>query len=202
MSAADDVAGIVLAGGKARRMGGGDKVLREVAGRPMIAHAIERLRAQVGVLAINANGDPARFAALGLPVVADTVEGYAGPLAGVLAGMRWAQANAKSCRFLASVAGDTPFFPADLVVRLRGEADDRTIALASSGGRAHPVFGLWPLALADDLEKFLRTGETGKVLAFVDRHRRADVDFTATPDPFFNVNTPEDLARADALAAA
>jgi molybdopterin-guanine dinucleotide biosynthesis protein B len=202
-------AGIVLAGGLGRRMGGGDKPLVAVGGRAMLARAVERLAPQVARLAINANGDPERFRAYGLPVVADTVGGFAGPLAGVLAGMRWAKANAVGSRFLLSAAGDTPFFPRDLAARLlaAGSGDEGTIVVARSSGGAHPVFALWPVRLADDLDAFLTGGER-KILAFVDRYRRLDAHFDdvelengAPLDPFFNVNTPADAARAEEIAA-
>ncbi len=207
----NDVAGVILAGGLARRMGGGDKTLVPIGGRPMLAMVIERLAPQVAALAINANGDPARFAEFGLPVIADTISGYAGPLAGILAGMRWAQAEHRQCRYLASVAGDTPFFPADLVARLAegcGGTSD-TIALAASAQGNHPVFGLWPLALADALEAFLTEGDNRKILAFTDRYCRLNVPFDhidlaggETLDPFFNVNAPEDVTRAEAIVLA
>ena len=206
-----DVAGVVLAGGLARRMGGGDKTLKHIAGRPMLAMVIDRIAPQVAALAINANGEPARFAEFDLPVIADTIGGYAGPLAGVLAGMHWAKANHPDCRYLASVAGDTPFFPADLVARLAegcGGTED-TIALAASADGVHPVFGLWPLALADDLEEFLTKGDNRKILAFTDRYVRLNVPFDhieladgETLDPFFNINTPEDVDRAEAIVQA
>jgi len=204
-------AGLILAGGRGSRMGGGDKPLLPVGGRPMLAHVIERLRPQVERLVLNANGDPARFVQYGLPVVADTIEGFAGPLAGILAGMRWSAANLAEARFMVSAAADTPFFPTDLVARLAagcGRYED-TIAIAASPAGAHPVFGLWPVALADDLEQFLATGESGKILAFADRHRRVNVPFDEialpggrTVDPFFNVNTPEDAAKAEHIAIA
>ncbi len=207
----DNVVGVVLAGGLARRMGGGDKTLMLIRGRPMLAMVIERLARQVAALAINANGDPERFAAFGLPVIADTIGGFAGPLAGILAGMRWAKANHPDCRYLASVAGDTPFFPADLVARLAegcGGTDD-TIALAASADGVHPVFGLWPLALADDLEDFLTKGDNRKILAFTDRYVRLNVPFDHVDladgeavDPFFNINAPEDIVRAEAIVQA
>jgi molybdopterin-guanine dinucleotide biosynthesis protein A len=204
-------AGIVLAGGLGRRMGGGDKPLLELGGTPMLARVIERLSPQVERIVINANGDPERFARFGLPVVADTIEGFAGPLAGILAGMRWSQQNLPEARFLVSVAADTPFFPKDLVPRLAEGCgrDEQTIALAASGAGTHPVFGLWPVALADDLEAFLRSGEGGKILKFADRHLRLNVPFDdvvlpdgSAIDPFFNVNTPEDAKRAGEIAAA
>ena len=224
-----NVAGVVLAGGLSRRMGGGDKALLDVAGQPMLERVIDRLRPQVSSLVLNANGDAARFSQFGLPVVADPVEGFAGPLAGVLAGLRWASSFARAQdpgakpvstfaepapdatipQYVVSVAGDTPFFPRDLVARLLDVADGRDrIVLAESDGRVHPVFGLWPVAFAGDLDAFLTAGETRKVLAFVDRHDNARVEFPLTEgaggavDPFFNVNTPEEMAIAEALAHA
>lgn len=204
---ARQTAGCVLAGGLSRRMGGGDKALRMLGGRPMLAHVIDRLRPQVSAMVLNANGDPARFAEFGLPVVCDPIEGFAGPLAGVLAGLRWAQAHAPHARWVASAAADTPFFPTDLVARLAAAADhaEPTIALAASGGHRHPVFGLWPVALADDLETFLRTEETRKVMAWVARHANVEVGFEAVGakglalDPFFNANTPQDMDTAEKL---
>lgn len=211
MTGGAPLAGIVLAGGLARRMGGGDKTLAAIGGRPMLAHIIDRLKPQVGPMALNANGDPARFAAYDLPVVADSVEGFAGPLAGVLAGMDWARASAPECRAIVTVAGDTPFFPRDLAARFADavahESGD-TICLATSGGHNHPVFGLWPVALADDLRGFLARGETRKVLAWVKAHANVRADFGMVDrggqvvDPFFNVNTPEDTAQAEKIAAA
>ncbi|WP_186395821.1 molybdenum cofactor guanylyltransferase MobA [Stappia sp. TSB10GB4] len=201
------LAGCVLAGGLARRMGGGDKPLLPLAGETMLARVIARLRPQVGPLVLNANGEAGRFAGFGLPVVPDPVEGFAGPLAGVLAGLRWAQAHAPEAEGIVSVAGDTPFFPEDLAARLlaaRGVEPGR-IVLARSDGHMHPVFGYWPVCVADSLETFLREGTTRKVLAFVDIHPNASADFTpppGAPDPFFNVNTPEDLKAAEDLVKA
>jgi molybdenum cofactor guanylyltransferase len=210
VSARQPHAGIVLAGGLGRRMGGGDKPLLELRGTPMLARVIERLAPQVERIVINANGDPARFARYGLPVVPDTIDGFAGPLAGILAGMRWSRQNFPEGRFVVSVAADTPFFPNDLVLRLAEGCgrDERTIALAASPAGTHPVFGLWPVALADDLEAFLRSGEGGKILKFADRYLRLNVPFDdivlpdgTAVDPFFNVNTPEDATRAEEIAA-
>jgi molybdopterin-guanine dinucleotide biosynthesis protein A len=206
----EEHAGVILAGGLGRRMGGGDKPLVSVGGRTMLAHVVSRLAPQVARMMVNANGHPARFAAYGLPVVPDPIEGFPGPLAGVLAGMRWTATSLPEASFVVSVAGDTPFFPADLVARLASVAGhERTIALAASSEGAHPVFALWPVALAEDLEAFLRSGESGKILAFVDRYERIDVCFDdialpdgGSADPFFNVNTPKDAARAEEIAAA
>ncbi|MEM6666076.1 MAG: molybdenum cofactor guanylyltransferase MobA [Pseudomonadota bacterium] len=155
------IVGVVLAGGLARRMGGGDKPMTEIAGRPMLDHVVERLGAQVDAMVLNANGDPQRFAAWNLPVVADSIEGFAGPLAGVLAGLEWAAVHRPEARAVVSVAGDTPFFPTDLVKRFDAATnhDITAIALAASKGYAHPVFGLWPVECADDLRAFLEAGE-------------------------------------------
>jgi molybdopterin-guanine dinucleotide biosynthesis protein A len=198
------IAGIVLAGGLSRRMGGGDKCLAVLAGRPILAHIIARARPQVTALALNANGDPARFAGFGLPVAADSVADFAGPLAGVLAGLDWACATLPRCTHVASFAGDAPFLPLDLVARLAAALADGShdLACAASGGRTHPVFGLWPVALRDDLRRALEEQAIRKVDAWTSRHRLATVDFAATPvDPFFNTNRPEDLAEAELLAS-
>lgn len=195
------VAGVLLAGGLARRMGGGDKCLLELRGRPMLAHAIDRLTPQVAALAINANGDPTRFAAFALPVLPDLVEGFAGPLAGVLTGMVWAREQVPEATWLVTAATDTPFFPTDLVERLCAAAGDAEVAFAASGGRTHPVFGLWRLALLDDLRLALTEEDERKIDRFAGRYRVAEVDFPLRPfDPFFNVNRPEDLAAVAMLS--
>lgn len=191
----------ILAGGQSRRMGGGDKTLIDLGGKPMLARIIDRLSPQTGRIVLNANGDPTRFADFGFPVVADPVGDYAGPLAGILAGLSFAREHAPGVRYVVSVAGDTPFFPKNLVSRLRNAvpADRPVIALASSHDRLHPVFGLWPAALADDLHDWLSSGQSGKVLAFVDRHDSVEVSFDDDEtgmDPFFNANRPEDLETA------
>jgi molybdopterin-guanine dinucleotide biosynthesis protein A len=204
-----ETAGIILAGGLSRRMGGGDKSLGMLDGRPLMERVVGRIRPQVSALAINANGDPSRFAGFGLPLVPDTVEGFAGPLAGVLAGIEWAARNTGADRLL-TVAGDTPFFPTDLAVRLAQAVSRRpqSIALASSGGRNHPTFALWPIGLADDLRSRLVYHDERRVTAFIERHEHVAVDFplprTADMnyDPFFNINTPQDLAEAERLAQA
>lgn len=212
MSAADHgagplrIGGVILAGGLARRMGGGDKALLEVAGRPLLAHVIERLEPQVEALCLNANGDPARFERFGLPVIADTVPGFAGPLAGVLSGMRWAAA--RGLTHLASAAADTPFFPRDLVACLADAlAPGRPIAMAATedperGLSEHPTFALWPVDLADDLEDALTRGDMRKVIVWTARHGFARVVFDDALYPFFNVNTGDDLAEAERLAEA
>ena len=197
-----DVAGVVLAGGLGRRMGGGDKCLRSLGGGPLIAHAIARARPQVAALLLNVN-DGASAAALrgfGLPIAPDVVAGFAGPLAGILTAMRWARAQAPSCRWLASFAADTPFFPRDLVDRLRAAVADggTEIACAASAGRSHPVFALWPVSLADALERALTLENIRKIDAWTARYVVRKVSFggDADEDPFFNVNTPQDLTRA------
>jgi molybdenum cofactor guanylyltransferase len=196
------IAGIVLAGGQSRRMGGGDKCLRLLAGKPILAHIIERARPQVAALALSANGDPARFAGFDLPVVADSIADFAGPLAGVLAGLDWAAASLPSATHVASFAGDAPFLPRDLVARLAAAlAEGHDLAAAASAGRAHPVFGLWPLARCDDLRRAMAEEGIRKVDQWTARYRLALVDFPAMPvDPFFNANQPEDLAEAEQLA--
>lgn len=188
---------IILAGGRATRMGGGDKCLLDLDGRPILARIVDRLAPQCGPLALNANGDPARFAAFGLPVVADSLPDHPGPLAGILAGMDWA-AGLGADRIL-SVAGDTPFFPADLALRLTQAGEGIVLAASRTAGDqviAHPTFGLWPTALRDDLRAALASGQR-RVRAFAASHGAAAAVWEADPeDPFFNINTPEDLDRA------
>ena len=200
------VAGVILAGGLSRRMGGGDKGLRELGGKPLMQHVIERLSRQAAPLAINANGDASRFAGFGLPVIPDASQEFAGPLAGVLAGMRWAAEVAPGARFIVTAACDTPFFPDGLVAKFLATAGDTypSIVLAMSAGQVHPVFGLWPVALADDLANALASG-TRKVLHWTDRHQHFTTEFPPVnlggklADPFFNANTPDELAEAAAL---
>jgi molybdopterin-guanine dinucleotide biosynthesis protein A len=196
--------GVLLAGGLARRMGGGDKPLRLLAGRPLLDHVIERMRPQVDALVLNANGDPARFAAYGLPVAADSIADFAGPLAGVLAGLDWAAAHRPDCPMVASVATDAPFLPADLVARLMAglAADGADMACAASGGQAHPVIGLWPVRLRDELRHALVAEGIRKVDVWTARYRLATVTFADQPvDPFFNANRPGDLEEAAGLLA-
>ncbi len=195
------IAGVLLAGGQSRRMGGGDKALRLLGGETILARVIARLRPQVARLVLNANGDPARFAGFGLPVVADSVEGFAGPLAGILAGLDWAAANAPGCELVLSAATDAPFLPADLAARLAaGMAAGADLACAASRGQPHPVIGLWPVRLREELRHALVAEGVRKVDVWTARYRLATVDFPAGEvDPFFNANRPEDLAAAEAL---
>ena len=196
------IAGVLLAGGLARRMGGGDKGMRMLLGRPLLDWVIERARPQVRALALNANGDPARLASFGLPVVPDGIAGFAGPLAGVLAGLDWAADELAEATHVASFATDAPFLPRDLVRRLAIAVEDGAeLACAASAGQAHPVFGLWPVALRYDLRRALESG-VRKVDQWTGRYRLATVEFAERPvDPFFNVNSAEDLAAAERLAA-
>ena len=190
--------GVILAGGLATRMGGGDKALLDLGGVTLLDQVIARLAPQVTGLAINANGDAARFDRFGLPVVADSIEGYAGPLAGVLAGMDWAAGQ--DAEAIVTVAGDTPFFPTDLVETLvtvsKGQEYPMVLAVTPDG--RHPTFGLWPVALRGDLRDALEGG-LRKVVQWTDRHGCRDAMFTGAGDPFFNVNTPEDLEKARAI---
>ncbi|MGH1478378.1 MAG: molybdenum cofactor guanylyltransferase MobA [Geminicoccales bacterium] len=198
------IVGVLLAGGQARRMGGGDKCLRHLANRPILTHVIDRSRHQVDHLVLNANGDPARFADFGLTVIPDVVEGFAGPLAGVLTGMDWAKANHPDCGWIATIATDTPFLPKDLVARMvQALKDERAdLACARSAGRSHPVFGLWPVAEAGALRKAMIDDDIRKVDRFTAGYRLAQVDFSNEPiDPFFNTNRPEDLVEAEQLLA-
>ncbi|WP_439155471.1 molybdenum cofactor guanylyltransferase MobA [Yoonia sp.] len=189
--------GVILAGGLATRMGGGDKGLLPLGETTILAHVIDRLEPQVATLALNANGDPERFAALGLPVIPDSISGFAGPLSGVLAGLDWAATQGAT--HIVTAAADTPFFPCDLVPRLQLAADTAgtQIALAATPGGRHPTFGLWPVALRDDLRTALHDG-LRKVVIWTDKHGCAMAEF---PDDaaFFNVNTPDDLEQAKAM---
>jgi molybdopterin-guanine dinucleotide biosynthesis protein A len=198
------ILGLVLDGGRARRMGGVDKGLVILAGRPMMAHAIERLRPQVGLVAISANGDPARFKRFGLPVVADDPPNFSGPLAGVLAGLEFCARLAPAIAHVATLPGDTPFAPRDFVARLHGaqRAARAKIAVAVSGGRTHHVAALWPVKIAGALRRAIVEEGLRKVESFATRFAVVAVEWPVEPfDPFANVNTPEDLARAEAALA-
>jgi molybdopterin-guanine dinucleotide biosynthesis protein A len=196
------IVGVLLAGGLARRMGGGDKPLRTIGGRTILELVIERLRPQVAVLVLNANGDPARFAAYGMPVVPDSVPDNPGPLAGVLAGLDWAAEQRPDCPVVVSVATDAPFLPTDLVARMEAQmaVDGADLACAASAGQSHPVIGLWPVRLRGDLRHALVEEGIRKVDVWTARYRLATVTFSDKPiDPFFNANRPEDLDAAAAL---
>jgi molybdopterin-guanine dinucleotide biosynthesis protein A len=196
--------GLVLAGGLARRMGGGDKPLKTVGGVTILDRVLARLRPQCTSIILNANGDPARFAATGLPVVADDVPDFAGPLAGILAGLDWAAKHAPSVAVVASAPGDCPFLPRDLVARLHQARLEQNLPLACarSGEWRHPVVGLWPVALRGDLRRAVTVEGLRKIEVWTARHGVALAEWPAVPvDPFFNVNTPEDAAAADRFAA-
>jgi molybdopterin-guanine dinucleotide biosynthesis protein A len=202
-SPAPPVPAIILAGGRAARIGGGDKGLRPLGGRPILARIIDILRPQVGSMLLNANGDPARFAAFGLPVVADDLPDHPGPLAGILAGLDWIARNEPGADCALVVSTDCPFLPADLVQRLAAARSGADIVLAASAGQAHPVIGLWRVGLRGDLRQALTVEGIRKVETFCDRHRRRELNFpTGSCDPFFNVNTAEDLAAAESMLAA
>jgi molybdenum cofactor guanylyltransferase len=203
MALPESVVGVLLAGGKSSRMGGGDKCLRPLGGKPILTRIIDRLRPQVSDIVINANGDPARFAAFGLPVVSDSVAGYQGPLAGVHAALEWVKANRPGVEHVVTVATDTPFFPNDLVQRLLEATSDASgFRVAQSEMGVHPVIGLWPIGLSEALETSLKRGER-KVTAWTKDHGAVPVFFSPVEvggksiDPFFNINAPDDLAAAE-----
>ena len=199
-----DTFGLVLAGGLARRMGGGDKALIRIGNETILARALARLTPQTSGVVLNANGDLARFASFGLPVVADSVPDFAGPLAGVLAGLDWVAAHRPDIEWIVSVPGDCPFLPRDLVARLHEAraAQDEPLACAKSGDWRHPVVGLWPVALREDLRHAITQEGLRKIEVWTARHGVALAEWSAEPvDPFFNVNTPEDVERATGLAA-
>ena len=206
--APQQIVGCVLAGGLSRRMGGEEKALLKLGGEPMLSRVIERLRPQVARLILNANGDPGRYAQFRLPVVADNITGFAGPLAGVEAGMKWAIDHADGATHLVTAATDTPFFPHDLVASFVDAivtADD--IVMATSQGNRHPVFALWPLRLHSDLRDWLQRTDTFKVMAWVRGHSLQRVEFSPVElsgqhiDPFFNANTPDEFAAVEKLVA-
>jgi molybdenum cofactor guanylyltransferase len=201
---APEIPGVLLAGGLARRMGGGDKPMRQIAGRTILDRVIARLAPQCDGLIINANGDPARFATFGLPVVADSVADFPGPLAGILAALDWAAANRPDVSLVLSAAADCPFLPRDLVARLHQALmeENAQLAVAASEGQSHPVIGLWGVTLRDELRHSLIVEDIRKIDRWTARYRLATVAWPTTPlDPFFNANTVEDIAEADRLAA-
>lgn len=199
-----EIPGVVLAGGLARRMGGGDKPMRMIAGKTILDRAIVRLAPQCSELIINANGDPERFAGFGLPVIADDIADYPGPLAGILAALDWAAANRPDARWILSAPGDCPFLPRDLVSRLEAAraAQDAELAVAASGSQTHPVVGLWSIRLRHELRQALVVEGVRKIDRWTARYRLVTVTWPTEPlDPFFNANTVEDIAEADRLAA-
>jgi molybdenum cofactor guanylyltransferase len=196
--------GVLLAGGLARRMGGGDKPMRTIAGRTILERVIARLKPQCDGLILNANGDPARFADFGLTVVPDNVPGFPGPLAGILAALDWTAANRPEVEWVLSAAGDCPFPPRDLVARLHEGriAANAQLAVAASGGQSHPVIGLWRVSLRNELRHALVVEDLRKIDRWTARYPLATVTWPAEPlDPFFNANTAEDIAEAERLAA-
>jgi molybdopterin-guanine dinucleotide biosynthesis protein A len=203
MSLTSPTLGLVLAGGLARRMGGGDKIMLCIGGATILERVLGRMRPQCARLILNANGDPARFATTGLPVVPDSVPDFAGPLAGILAGLDWAAQHAPEIEWIASVPGDCPFLPRDLVFRLHAArlASNTPLACARSGDWRHPVVGLWPVSLREDLRRALAEEGLRKIEIWTARHGVALAEWPDKPlDPFFNVNTPEDAAAAERLA--
>jgi molybdenum cofactor guanylyltransferase len=198
------IPGVLLAGGLARRMGGGDKPMRTIKGRTILERVIARLKPQCDGLILNANGDPARFAAFGLPVIADGVSDFPGPLAGILAGLDWAAAYRPEVKWILSAAADCPFLPRDLVARLDAarEMQGVELAVAASGGQSHPVIGLWNVQLREDLRHALVQQDIRKIDRWTARYPLATVTWPTAPlDPFFNANTVDDLAEAERLAA-
>lgn len=205
--------GVILAGGLATRMGGGDKALLQIGGQTLLQRVIHRLQPQIAGMALNANGDPARFDAFGLPVLPDSIDGFPGPLAGVLAGLDWAAGQ--GVETIVTVAADTPFFPSDLVDVFQNTAlgmthplvlaatprgAEKTKSMSRSGLIRHPTFGLWPVALRDDLRAALNEG-IKKVVIWTEKQGGREAVFpTDSGDPFFNVNTPDDLKTAEVLA--
>jgi molybdenum cofactor guanylyltransferase len=198
------IPGVLLAGGLARRMGGGDKPMRTIGGRTILERVIARLASQCDGLILNANGDPARFAAFGLPVTPDSVPDFPGPLAGILAALDWAAANRPEVKWMLSAAADCPFLPRDLVARLHQGLIEQNaeLAVASSGGQSHPVIGLWRVSLREELRHALTVEDIRKIDRWTARYRLATVTWATEPlDPFFNANTVEDIAEAERLAA-
>lgn len=195
---------MLLAGGLARRMGGGDKPMRTIAGRTILDRVIERLRPQCDGLIVNANGDPTRFASFGLPVIADSVPDFPGPLAGILAALDWAATHRPNVSLVLSAAADCPFLPRDLVARLHRalSTEHAQLAVAASDGQSHPVVGLWSVSLREELRHALVVEDIRKIDRWTARYRLATVTWSTRPlDPFFNANTIEDVAEAERLAA-
>lgn len=196
--------GVLLAGGLARRMGGGDKPMKAIGGRTILERVVTRLAPQCDELILNANGDPARFASIGLPIVADTIEGFAGPLAGVLTALDWTAAHRPDIQWVLSAATDCPFLPHDLVARMQRARieQDTQLAVAASGGQIHHGIGLWNVALRDPLRHALVVEDIRRISRWTARYKTATVTWPTVPlDPFFNANTIDDIAEAERLAA-
>jgi molybdopterin-guanine dinucleotide biosynthesis protein A len=197
------IPGLLLAGGLARRMGGGDKPMRQIAGRTILDRVIARLKPQCDGLLLNANGDPNRFASFGLPVIPDTIENFPGPLAGILAGLDWLAAHRPDVSWMLSAAADCPFLPRDLVARLHHARvqQNAQLAVAASGGQSHPVIGLWSVQLRDELRRALVVEDIRKIDRWTARYALATVSWPAELlDPFFNANTVDDIEQAERLA--
>lgn len=197
--------GLILAGGLARRMGGGDKGLIKIGSETILDRALSRMKPQCSRMIINANGDPSRFSFTGLPVVPDDIPDFAGPLAGILAGLDWAAANTPDTEYVASTPGDCPFLPRELIQRLdeARKKENKPLACAKSGDWRHPVVGLWPVALRADLRHALMEENLHKIEIWTARHGVAVAEWPDQPvDPFFNANTPEDVERAQEIARA
>ena len=194
----------LLAGGQARRMGGGDKNLMMLAGKPLLQHVLDRVDFDGRPVMINANGDSSRYTKFGLPVCADVIDGFAGPLAGILTGLEWVVANHPECTHMISLATDAPFLPFDLIARLEVGLDARidngaNIAQAMSFGQRHPVFAIWPVALTVALRRAVIDDGLRKIDDFTDRHQCITVEFTGEPDPFMNLNRPDDFDLAQRI---
>ncbi len=204
MNSTQAICGLILAGGQARRMGGGDKCLLPLAGKSLLQRTIERAQPQVNHLLLNANGNSLRFARSKLPVVPDQFEEFKGPLAGIHAGLCWIRDTHPNNEWMISFASDTPFFPKDLAFCLMSEAKKHSVltAIAESNTQMHPTFALWHVSLLDKIGALLMQEKIPSLQDFVKSHKMVSVDFTKSDyDPFFNINTPQDLYRAETIAA-
>ncbi len=200
----ENVTGVILAGGKSRRFGDGDKFLNKLKGRPLLEWVIERVRPQVTQTILNTNSEPDNFESYGMPVVADVIEGFAGPLAGILTGMEWVGANNEGCNWIATFPADAPFVPADLVARMldRAAIDDAEIVCAVSDGRAHPVCALWQVNLASSLRQAMEEEGMRKTDLWTSRFKLSGIEFPIEPyDPFYNINRRDDLEEAERIAS-
>ncbi len=200
----ENIVGVILAGGQSRRFGGGDKFVRELNGEALVDRVIERVRPQTGQMIISSNTETPYLTKFELPIVADTIQGYAGPLAGILSGMEWTRENAPECEWIVSFPSDAPFVPLDCVAQMleQAVADNAEIVCASSGGRTHPVCALWWVDLADNLRQAMMEEEMRKIDLWTARHQLSVREFSDQPfDPFFNINHPEDLEQAEKILA-